>query len=188
MSILTLGMVAFAVPHFFASLAPAVRDRLKARFGEGAYKGAFALVTWIGVVAMVYAYWVSRGSGEVLFAHSGNLRHATMGLATVSMILLAASHGKSHLRLWLQSPMSIGIALWSIGHLLSVSNYAADWFWLTMLAVSVVDIVASFVRGKRPDYQPRWRSDIIAVVAGLVLTGLLVMVFHPYVLGVNIAN
>ena len=186
--ILVCGILAFALPHLFASLFPAVRDRLLARFGEGAYKGIFSLMSLIGVIAMAYAYWTTRTSGEILFEPAGTMRHATMGMATLGMILIAAGQGKSHIRLWLQNPFSIGIALWSAGHLLSVGKFAADWFWITVLAVALVDIAASMARGKKPDYQPVWRSDVIAVVAGLGVTALLVLFFHPFVLGVNLAG
>lgn len=188
MGVLIVGMLLFAGPHFISSLAPAQRDRLKARFGEGAYKGVYSVVSLIGLILMISAYWATRGSGDVLYLPSGTMRHATMGLATLGIILISASGGKSHIRLWLQNPFSIGIALWAIGHLLSVGKFAADWFWLTVLAVALVDIVVSMARGKKPEFQPTWRADIIAVVVGLVLTGLLVSLFHPYVLGVRLAG
>ena len=188
MLILLLGILFFAGPHLVSSLAPAQRDRLKALFGEGAYKGIYSIMSLIGVVLMVYAYWATRDSGNMLYVPSGTMRHATMGFATLGIILISASYGKSHIRLWLQNPFSIGIALWAAGHLLSVGKFAADWFWLTVLAVALVDIVVSMARGKKPEFQPTWRSDIIAVAVGLVLTGLLVSLFHPYVLGVRLAG
>jgi uncharacterized membrane protein len=183
---LYVGALLFVVPHLLSSALPAMRDRLKARFGEKAFKGVYALVSGIGLVLIGYAYWQTRGSGEMLYGPSGAMRHATMGLATLGMILLAAGHGKSHIRLWLQNPFSIGVALWSFGHLLSVGKTAVVWFYGSLLLVALADIVFSMARGKRPDYQPVWRSDLIAVIAGLVLTALLVALFHPYVLGVNV--
>ena len=186
MLLLALGIGLFAVPHFFSSLLPGPRDRLMARYGEGAYKGIYSAVTGIGFFLMVLAYFMGRGSGDMLYAPGGNMKHATMALATIGIILISAGQGKSHLRLWLQNPFSIGIALWAIGHLLSVGQFAADWFWITLLAVAIVDIAVSMARGKRPEFQPEWRSDIIAVVVGLVLTAALVMLFHPYVLGVKV--
>jgi hypothetical protein len=44
----------------------------------------------------------------------------------------------------------------------------------------------SEIRGKRPDYIPRVRSDIIAVVVGLVLYAVFLFGFHPYVLNVPV--
>ena len=50
----------------------------------------------------------------------------------------------------------------------------------------LADIVMSEIRGKRPDYIPRVRSDIIAVVVGLVLYAVFLFGFHPYVLNVPV--
>jgi uncharacterized membrane protein len=183
---LYVGALLFVVPHLLSSALPAMRDRLKARFGERAFKTAYALISGLGIIVIGVTYWQTRGSGEMLYAPSGTMRHATMGLATLGVILIASGHGKSHIRLWLQNPFSIGIALWSLGHLLSVGKTAVVWFYGSLLLVALADIVFSMARGKRPDYQPVWRSDIIAVIAGLVLTAVLVTLFHPYVLGVNV--
>ena len=188
MAFLILGIILFAAPHFFSSLMAAPRDRLMARFGEARYKGIYSAATGIGLFLIVLAYFTTRNSGNMLYTPTGNLKHATMGLATIGIILIAASHGKSHIRLWLQNPFSIGIALWAIGHLLVVGQFAADWFWITLLVVALVDITVSVVRGKKPEFQPVWRSDIIAVLAGLALTAALVLLFHPYVLGVKVVG
>ena len=159
-----------------------------ARYGEGLYKGVYSAVTAIGFLLLVTAYFMDRGSGNMLYTPMANMKHATMGLATLGFICIAAGHGKSHIRLWLQNPFSIGIALWAIGHLLSVGQVAADWFYIALLAVALVDIGASMAQGKKPDFQATWRSDIIAVLAGLVVTALLIFLFHPYVLGVKLAG
>ncbi len=188
MFLLSLGIVLFALPHFFSSLLPGPRDRILARFGEGPFKGLYSAVTGLGFILIAVAYFLTRGSGAMLYAPAGNLKHATLGLATIGIILIAASHGKGHLRLWLRNPMSIGIALWSIGHLLSVGKTAADWFWFTLLAVALLDIVVSMARGKKPNYQANWNSDIKALVISLVLTAVLVFLFHPYVLGVKVVG
>lgn len=184
MGALLPGIVLFAVPHLFSGLLPDARVNLMSRFGEGPYKGVYSLISLIGLILMFYAYWVTRGSGDMVYTPDGHLRHATMGLATIGMICIAAFHGKSHIRLWLQNPFSIGIALWSIGHLLSVGKTAAVWIWGTFLVIALIDIAVSMARGKKPNFEPRWRSDIIAVIVGLILTALLVTLFHPYVLGV----
>ena len=44
----------------------------------------------------------------------------------------------------------------------------------------------SEIRGKRPDYIPRVRSDILAVVIGVVLYLIFLFGFHPYVLGIRV--
>jgi hypothetical protein len=60
------------------------------------------------------------------------------------------------------------------------------WLFGTFFVVALADIVMSEIRGKRPDYIPRVRSDIIAVVVGLVLYAVFLFGFHPYVLNVPV--
>jgi glucose uptake protein GlcU len=54
------------------------------------------------------------------------------------------------------------------------------------LALSLLDIVVSTVRGKVPHHQPQLRSDIIAVVVGVILYLIFLFGFHPYVLNTPI--
>jgi uncharacterized membrane protein len=188
MTILIIGALAFALPHILSSMFPAVRDRLMARFGEGAFKGGYSLVTGLGFIAMCVGYFTTRGEGAVFYTPADGARHATMGLATLGFISLAATGGKSHIRLWLQNPMSIGVSLWSVGHLIGVGKVPVVIFYVALLAVALADIIFSMARGKKPEYAPKWRGDIIAVISGVVVAGLLAALFHPYVLGVNVLN
>ena len=56
----------------------------------------------------------------------------------------------------------------------------------TFLVVGLADILMSEIRGKRPDYIPRLRSDVLAVVIGIVLYAVFLFGFHPYVLGIPV--
>ena len=47
-------------------------------------------------------------------------------------------------------------------------------------AVNTAILAVSMARGKKPEFQPRWRSDIIAVVVGLILTALLVTLMTSF--------
>ena len=49
--------------------------------------------------------------------------------------------------------------------------------------LALLDIVLSTVRGKVPDYRPEIRSDIIAIVVGVILYLVFLLGFHPYILG-----
>ena len=189
MTLSIFGFLLFVLPHAFSSLFPAVRDRAMAWSGESRFKSIFAAISMLGVVLMVWAYWSSRNGGagaEMLYLPMPGAKALTLFLAPVGFILLAASSGKGYLRLWLQNPMSLGIALWSIGHLLVTGKAAVVWFYAAMLLVALMDIASCMVRGKRPFYEPRWQEDAKAVVIGLILVAALVGLFHPYVLSVKI--
>jgi uncharacterized membrane protein len=126
--------------------------------------------------------------GENVYVPWPQARHVVMLLALVMFILLAASSGKGYIRHWLRHPMSIGIALWAGGHLLVNGERAVVWMFGTLFIVAISDLVMSLLRGKRPDYVPNARADAVAIVVGVVLYGVFLFGFHPYVLGVPVVG
>ena len=189
MTFLWIGIIFFAGAHLFSMLLPKQRDGLKAQWGEKHWKGAYALVSLIGLALMVTGL-VSVANNteaqEVIYAPGASARHIAMTLVLLGFIALAAAKGKSHIRKWLRNPMSVGIALWALGHLAANGMLHEILFFGTFLVVAVLDIVASELRGKRPAHVPELRSDVIAVVAGLALYVVFLLVIHPYVFRVPV--
>lgn len=109
-------------------------------------------------------------------------------MVLAAFIAIGAAHGKGYIKLWLKHPMSIGIGLWAAGHLLANGKRAAVYMFGAFLALALIDIIVSTARGKLPAYAPRIRSDVIAVIAGMVLFVIFLFGFHPYVLNLPVAG
>ena len=56
----------------------------------------------------------------------------------------------------------------------------------TFLVLAALDIILSTVRGKRPGHEPQVRSDLTAVVSGVILYAIFLFGFHPYILNAPI--
>ena len=191
MTALYLGIVLFGGSHLFSIFFPGVRDGLKARLGEKAWKGLYALASLAGIVLLVIGYWGSRSgprAADWLYVPAEWSRHVVMLFVLLAFILLGASHGKGYLKKWLHNPMSIGIGLWSAGHLLANGKRTDVYLFGLFLVVALADIIMSEIRGKRPSHEPRLRSDVIAVIAGMVLYVIFLFGFHPYVLNLPIVQ
>jgi uncharacterized membrane protein len=189
MWMLWLGVALFAGPHLFSTLLPGTRDGFKASLGEGPFKGIYALLSLAGLVLLALAYLDGRAGPnalDVYYQPAEAARHITMLLALVGFILLAGSHGKGHIRKIVKHPMSLGVGLWSLGHLLANGEKAVVVIFGMLLVVSVVDIIFSTARGKVPSYEPNLRSDIIAVVAGVIVYAVMAFGFHPFILNVPV--
>lgn len=191
MTLLYIGCLLFGGSHLFSSLFPGLRDSFKAQLGEKPWKGIYSLVSLVGLALMVVGYSQSRAgpaAADLLYEGWFEMRHLTMLLVLLAFILIGASHGKGYLKSWLHNPMSLGIVLWSGGHLLVNGQRSDVWLFGTFLLVGLADIVMSEIRGKRPQHIPRVRSDIIAVVVGVILYAVFLFGFHPYVLNVPVAG
>jgi uncharacterized membrane protein len=185
MTLLFIGIVIFVGVHLLAMLLPGPRDRLQARLGEGPYKRLFSLVSAVGLGFMIYGFYTTRGMLEpddYLYAPAPWTRHAAMGLVLLAFIFIGASHGKGYLKLWLKNPMSIGIGLWAIAHLLANGERPDVIFFASFLALAVLDIILSTMRGKLPHHVPQVKSDVRAVVIGVILYLIFLFGFHPYIL------
>jgi uncharacterized membrane protein len=190
MTYLYLGVLLFAGPHLLSTFLPGLRDALKQRLGEKAWKGVYTLASLAGVACFILAYRNMEGTilGENIREPWAPARHAVMAAALLMFILVGASHGKGHIKAWLRHPMSIGFALWSGAHFLANSERAVLWMFGTVFVVAAADLLMSLLRGKRPGHEPRLRSDIVAVGMGVVLFLLFLYGFHPYVLGVEVTG
>jgi uncharacterized membrane protein len=185
---LYLGLILFGGSHLFSVLFPSVRNRLSAWLGENRYKGVYSLSSVLGLALMGVGYWQSRCDGSMLYAPFAGARHFTMLLVLLGFILIASNAGKGYLRLWLQHPFSIGVCLWAIGHLLVTGKTPVVLIYATLLLISVLDIVCSFQRRGRVEFKPEIKRDIIAVVAGLIVSAIFLFGFHPYILGVPVVG
>ena len=191
MSLLVIGIVIFVGAHLLVMLFPAQRQGLHQRVGEGPFKGLFSLVSAIGLGLMIYGFYTTRGvlePSDYLYTPPPWTRHAAMGLVLLAFIFVGASHGKGYLKLWLQQPMSIGFGLWAIAHLLANGERPDIYLFGSILVVAVLDIILSTMRGKIPHHEPQLKSDVRAVLIGVILYLIFLFGFHPYVLHVPIVT
>ena len=137
---------------------------------------------------MAVGYWQTRANGVMAYVPYESARHATMLLVLVAFIFMSAAYGKSHLKKWLQNPFSIGVVLWSVGHLLANGKFAVVLIYSVLLGVAALDIINNITRGNKPSFDPIWRDDIKAVIVGVIVYAVLLFIFHPYVLGVAVVQ
>lgn len=186
MTILIIGLFLFGGSHLFSVVLASIRNRLSAWLGEWRYKGIYSMTSATGLGMMFWGYALTRDNGEMLYVPASGARQLTMLLVLIGFIFMAAAYGKSYLKYWLQNPFSVGVCLWSIGHLIANGKTAVVLIYLTFLVIAALDIVNNMMRGNRSLYEPNAKSDVDAVLAGLAVYALMLLVFHPYVLGVKV--
>jgi uncharacterized membrane protein len=186
MTILIIGILLFGGSHLFSVVMTPIRNRLSAWLGEGRYKAIYSIVSIVGLGMMFWGYGLTRDNGDSFYEPPLNMRHIAMLLVLVGFIFMAASYGKSYLKLLLQNPFSIGVCLWSIAHLIANGKTPVVLIYLTLLAIAATDIVNNMARGNRPMFEPNAKFDVIAILVGLAVYVLMLFVGHPYILGIKI--
>ena len=184
MTLLVVGLVLFFALHLIPSVVP-LRAGLIARLGQGRYRGVFSLLAFASLVLIVWGF--GRAPLEPLYAVPGWGRQVAMFAVPVSIVLFAAANMPTHIRAMVRHPMLLGTLLWATAHLLSNGDLRSVVLFGSFAAFAVLDFVSVEARGKRPstDKAPRLAMDGAAIVAGLVVAGLLT-VFHGALFGVPI--
>jgi len=178
MTVMIVGLALFLGIHLLPVLRPA-RDALRGSLGEARYKGAFSIVSAIGLVLIPVGYWLAGPSTERVFDPVPAARAAAPWVVTVSFILLAASHMRGHIRRVVQHPMVVGVLLWSLVHFLANGDRRGSVLFGAFVAWALVDAIASYARGRIAPFAASARYDVMAIVGGIVIAGIVMMLHQP---------
>ena len=159
--------------------------RSPTRWGENRYKGAFALISALGLVLIVAGYALS-GDRTRVFAPIPAAR-AIAPYAMVGVVhpvrrgehARAPAPGASAIRCWL------GLLIWSLVHLLANGDRTGTVLFGAFAAYAIVDLGSAIARGAVKSFEPKVRHDVIAVLGG-TLVALAVMTFHRVLFGVPV--
>ncbi len=185
MIVLILGLVLFFAVHSIRIVAPDWRENRIAAKGEGKWKGVYSIISLLSFALIVYGYSIARPVADIVYQPLEGMYHPVLLLMALSMILMMAFElGQGYIKKILRHPFLLAIILWSIAHLLMNGDMASILLFGSFLLWAVVDLKSALLRSKVDQPAPHWRSDALAVVAGLVIYGLIIWKLHAWVIGV----
>jgi uncharacterized membrane protein len=187
MTLLIVGLVIFLGVHSLAIVSPDLRNRALERFGEGAWKGLYALISLIGFVLIIYGFGLARHTATVLYTPPVWMRHVTMLLMLPVFPLLFAAYLPGRIKTSTKHPMLVAVKLWAFAHLLANGLLADVVLFGGFLAWAVLDRISL---KRRPPQTLRTAparrfNDAIAIVLGLAVYVLLVGWAHVRLFGVS---
>lgn len=187
MLLLIVGLVIFAVIHFVPSF-PGVKSAMKARLGEMGYRGVFSGIALLGLVLMIYGYSEAQPDSAIAWDLPTWGRSVNHGLMLIVFILLAASGIRGNIANYVRHPMSLGVIIWCIAHLLANDTMADVVLFGGILAWAIVAIIFAFIRNnvaEIPTGAIAVRNDIVAIVVGTLIYMLIVWKVHEWLIGVQ---
>jgi uncharacterized membrane protein len=152
MLVLVLGLILFFVPHSLKMAIPGPRAAFIETRGEGPWKGVVAVPSLIGIGLMIWGWMLYRDSAPEIFTPPGWGVHAAALSNLIAFILLMMSSGPvGRIKAFVRHPMSLGVAAWGLGHLVSNGDLASI---LLFGLWTVYAIVAAVVATPRGDPRP----------------------------------
>lgn len=167
MILLTLGVLLWALAHYFKRLAPDTRAALGNRG-----KGLVAVAIVVSLLMMIFGYrsaeYIHIWSPPSWTVHLNNL----MMLVAVFVYGMSATTGR--LRGKLRHPQLTAVKIWSVAHLLVNGHLAALILFGGLLAWAVGSVI--MINRSEPWVKPKPgdpKKDILLVVITLVLFGVM---------------
>lgn len=189
MTVLLLGLVLFLGVHSVRIVADDWRGTMRARLGEGPWKGLYSLLSIAGFVLLVWGYGLARQQPVLLWQPPVWTRHLAALLMLVSMVLLMAAYvPRNGFKAKLHHPMMLATKVWAFAHLIA-NQTLAD---VLLFGAFLVWAVAGFAAARRRDrlagtaYRPGTTAATVAtVVLGVAVWALFAFWAHGWLFGVR---
>jgi uncharacterized membrane protein len=186
---LIAGLVVFLGAHSLGVLAPRWRAAQVGRLGVHGWKLAFSVVSIGGFALIVWGYGLSRAATFMLWTLPPWTRHVTVLLVIVAFILVVSAYvPNTYFKSVLGHPMTAGVGVWALGHLLSNGSLRD----VILFGAFLVWSIALFTTRRRRDreagvtYPPsRARRTVVAVVVGVLAALVFALFLHGPLIGVR---
>ena len=189
MAILVLGLIIFLGLHSTRIVSESGRERAIARLGEGPWKGIYSLLSAVGLVLIVWGFAEARYTAPLLWTPINGVRHATIFLMLVAMVLLASYFFKqSHIAAAVHHPMVWSVAVFGLAHLIANGSAADAVLFGAFLIWAAADLVSSYARDRRNRVvypEPNWSATVGAIVVGIALWAVIALWLHFWLFGVS---
>jgi uncharacterized membrane protein len=189
MSILILGLVLFLGIHSSRILAPALRNRVIAQRGEGAWKGPYALLSLAGFALIIWGYGLARQDPVLLWTPPVWTRHLAALLVLLAFVLVTAAYVPGNgIKARLHHPMVLGVKVWAFAHLIANQTLADALLFGSFLVWAIVAFAASRRRDRVEGtvYPPGLAGrTALTVVIGIVGWAVFAFWGHAWLIGVR---
>ena len=92
MDMLLTGLVVFLAAHSVRIFAENWRTHMREMLGENVFKGAYAVVSLIGLGLIIWGFGLAREQPVYLWSPPVGMRHAASLLTLFAFVLLAAAY------------------------------------------------------------------------------------------------
>jgi uncharacterized membrane protein len=120
MTILILGLIIFLGLHSVRIFADDWRTQMRARLGEPAWKGLYSVLSLLGFGLIIWGYGLARQAPVAVWTPPPFARHPAALLVCIAFVFIAAAYvPRNGIKARLHHPMTLGVKVWALAHLLA---------------------------------------------------------------------
>jgi len=160
--ILITGLALFSVFHLIPSFHKS-RENIVSSIGIKKYKIVFNIASLTSIVMIVYGFREATNYSFYVPPAWGSIAAIILMLPAIYLFMSnSAGPAPSSAQAYTAHPLSWGIILWSISHLISNGGAAGVMIFSTFLLVSVASVLTGNKRGMKPrkDKRPAFSKEL----------------------------
>lgn len=176
-------MVLFIGIHLLPTVVP-LRQVLILKLGEKAYQGIFSLFAVAGFTLIILG--MVNSTASVLWSPPQWGKTLTVPLMLISMVLLAASHMKTNIKLLSHHPLSWAVFFCALAHVLVNNELHTNLLFASFGAFALLAMLSATLRGVKFEViKYPFTKDLLVLLAGIVNFALFAGL-HRYLFGVEV--
>ena len=145
--------------------------------------GLYSIISLTGISLIIFGY---ESNSNFQYSVNGKAYVYAKYFMLLALTLNIAAVMPTYIKKYTKHPMSLGIAIWAILHLLVNPDTISIILFGSFLAYATVSVVVAELRDSFSEsVTPKVLYDIFAIVLGIALT-FLAYNFHEYLSGVRL--
>ena len=157
--------------------------------GIGPWKLAYSAISLIALILIIWGYGAARQDPIALWSAPAWTRHAAALLSVIGFVLIAAAYVPgTKMKAALGHPMTAGVGLWALGHLLANGRLDAVLLFGAFVVWSAIAFATRRARDRASGtrYPPgSLAKDTIAAVAGIAFALVFALFLHGPLIGLR---
>lgn len=175
-----IGIAIFFGVHLIPFIA-SLRNFFSNKFGENLYKSLFSLFSLMGLFLISFGY---QSNSDFLYSINGTVYSYSKYIMFISFPLIVATNMPTYIKKYIKHPMSVGVGIWAIMHLMLNPDLASVILFGSFLVYSIVSAVMSEFRSVKTSVEnPKIIFDFLSVGIGVFLT-FIAFHFHENLTGI----
>lgn len=187
MQALVAGLVLFFAAHSVRIVADGWRTRQIARIGANGWKGAYSIVSLVGLGLIVWGYGQARLDPVIVWNPPLWSRHLAALLTIPAFILLTAAYVPGNrIKAAVGHPMVLGVKTWALAHLIANGTLADLLLFGGFLLWAAFNYRAARQRDRQAGthYAVTAGRDSAVLVGGLVAWVVFAFWLHRALIGI----
>ena len=176
------GILLFFGVHL-VPLHSKLKQSIESKIGENVYKTFFSIISLIGLLLIILGY---ESSADSLYQINTKVYFYSKFFMFLSLTILISAYFPTYIKKYTKHPMSVGIAIWALMHLLTNSDTSSVILFGSFIIYGIVSVLVAELKGiDKKTLTPRIVFDALSMALGVFLT-FLAFNFHEYLSGVKL--